>query len=100
MSHKASQIGACADFQKFLFAGQGGDQAFACPVMNNLAPGAAGVLIKKSGPDSGVAGNIVKQIFRVVMDHLKQKTNDPNNTSIDPEGVIGSLPGKGSGDIL
>lgn len=84
MSHKASQIGACADFQKFLFAGQGGDQAFACKVMNNLTPGATGDLIKKTGPDSGAAGNNVKQIFRVVMDQLKQKTNDTVNTSIDP----------------
>ena len=81
-----------------LFKGSG--QASASPVVNNLTSGVAGDLMKKFGLDSGTAGNIVKQIVPVVMDKLKQKTNDPNDSSIDLEGVIGSLTGKGGGEIF
>ena len=79
---------------------KGGGQASSNPMVNNLSSGVAGDLMKKFGLDSGAAGNIVKQIVPVVMDKLKGKTNDPNDSSIDLEGVIGSLTGKGGGDIL
>ncbi|MFH1119970.1 MAG: DUF937 domain-containing protein [Bacteroidota bacterium] len=79
---------------------KGGGQASSNPMVNDLSSGVAGDLMKKFGLDSGAAGNIVKQIIPVVMDKLKGKTNDPNDSSIDLEGVIGSLTGKGGGDIL
>lgn len=79
---------------------KGGGQASSNPMVNNLTSGVAGDLMKKFGLDSGVAGSIVKQIVPVVMDKLKNKANDPNDSSIDIEGIIGSLTGKGGGDIL
>ncbi len=80
-----------------IFKGSG--QASASPVVNNLTTGVAGDLMKKFGLDSGAAGNIVNQIVPVVMNQLKKKTNDPNDSSIDLEGVIGSLTGKVGGNI-
>ncbi len=80
-----------------IFKGSG--QASASPVVNNLTTGVAVDLMKKFGLDSGAAGNIVNQIVPVVMNQLKKKTNDPNDSSIDLEGVIGSLTGKIGGNI-
>ncbi len=96
-SLKGQATGGNFDSIMDIFKGSG--QASASPVVNNLTSGVAGDLMEKFGLDSGAAGNIVKQLVPVVMDKLKHKTNDPNDSSIDLEGVIGSLTGKGGGDI-
>ncbi|NTW24997.1 MAG: hypothetical protein HGA37_09875 [Lentimicrobium sp.] len=69
-------------------------------VVNNLTTSVSGDMMKKFGPDSRAAGNIVNQLVQLVMVKLKSKTNDPNDSSIDLEGVIGSITGKGGGDIF
>jgi uncharacterized protein YidB (DUF937 family) len=76
---------------------QGGDVSNN-PLVNNLSSGVAGDLMKKFGLDSGVAGNIVQNLLPVVMNKLVNKTNDPNDSSFDLQGIIGSLTG-GSGGI-
>lgn len=76
---------------------QGGDIS-SNPLVNNLSSGVAGDLMKKFGLDQGAAGNIVQNLLPVVMDKLVKKTNDPNDSSFDLQGIIGSLTG-GSGGI-
>jgi len=75
-------------------------EASASPVMSNLTSGVAGDLMKKVGIDEATAGNIVNQILPVVMNQLKSKTNDPNDNSIDLQGIIGSLTGSDGGDLF
>lgn len=79
---------------------KGGGAASSSPLVNNLNSGVAGELMKKLGIDNAAAGNIVNQLIPVVMDKLKNKTNDPNDSSIDLESIVGSLSGKGGGDVL
>ncbi len=79
---------------------KGGGQASASPAVSNITSGVAGDLMKKFGINSAAAGNIVNQIVPVVMNKLKQKTNDPNDSSIDLNSIIGSLTGKGGDGIM
>lgn len=79
---------------------KGGGAASSSPVVNNLSSGVAGELMKKFGLDSAAARAIVNQLIPVVMDKLKNKTNDPNDKSIDLDGIIGALSGKKSGGLL
>jgi uncharacterized protein YidB (DUF937 family) len=98
MNSLKSQAGGGLDSILDIFKGSG--QVSSSPVIQNLTSGVAGDLMKKFGIDQAAAGNIVQQIVPVVMDKLKSKTNDPNDSSIDLEGIIGSLTGKGGGDVL
>lgn len=79
---------------------KGGTGSSASQISQNLTSGAAGDLISKLGIDKATATNIVNQVVPVVMSKLVGKTNDPNDKSIDIEGVIGSLTGKGGGDVI
>jgi uncharacterized protein YidB (DUF937 family) len=79
---------------------KGGTGSSASQISQNLTSGAAGDLISKLGIDKATATSIVNQVVPVVMSKLVGKTNDPNDKSIDIEGVIGSLTGKGGGDVL
>ena len=98
MNNLKGQAGGGLDSILDMF--KGGNQITSSPIIGNLTSGVAGDLMKKFGIDQAAAGNIVEQIVPVVMDKLKSKTNDPNDSSIDLEGIIGSLTGKGGGDIL
>ncbi|MBL7905752.1 MAG: DUF937 domain-containing protein [Bacteroidales bacterium] len=98
MNSLKGQAGGGLDSILDIFKGSG--QVSSSPVIQNLTSGVAGDLMKKFGIDQAAAGNIVQQIVPVVMDKLKSKTNDPNDSSIDLEGIIGSLTGKGGGDVL
>ncbi len=81
---------------------QGSGNAADSPVVSNISSGVAGDLMKKFGIDQGAASNIVQQLIPVVMNKFVNKTNDPNDKSIDLQGIIGSLSGgqKGAGGIL
>lgn len=81
---------------------QGGGNAAASPLVNNISSGVAGDLMKKFGIDQSSATNIVQQLIPVVMNKFVNKTNDPNDNSFDLQGIIGSLTGgqKGGGGIL
>ncbi len=79
-----------------LFQGGGSTE-----LINNISSGAAGDLMKKFGLDSNAAGGIVEKLIPVVMDKFVKKTNDPNDSSFDLQGIIGSLTGGGqAGGIL
>lgn len=77
---------------------QGGDVS-SNPLVNNLSSGVAGDLMKKFGLDPAAAGGIVQNLLPVVLNKLVNKTNDPNDSSIDLQGIIGSLTGGKGGGI-
>lgn len=78
----------------------GGGAASSGSIVDKLTSGVGKDLMAKLGIDQATAMGIVSQLIPVVMSKLKNKTNDPNDKSIDLEGIIGSLTGKGGGDIL
>ena len=79
---------------------KGGGDASSNSLVNKLTSGVGGDLMAKLGIDQATASSIVTQLVPVVMNKLKNKTNDPNDSSIDLDGIIGSLTGKGGGDLL
>lgn len=70
------------------------------PVSGNVANDAIAGLVKKIGLPEGAAAGIVSQLVPKVMDILKSKTNDPNDNSFDLQGIIGSLTGGDSGNLI
>lgn len=72
---------------------QGGGDVASNPVMSNITSGVAGDLMKKFGLDKGAAAGIVQQLLPTVMNQLVHKTNDPNDKSIDIQGILGALTG-------
>lgn len=55
-------------------------------------------LKEKFGLDDGQAGNIAGSLVPNVLQQMVQKTNDPNDSSFDLKGILGSLTG-GQGGI-
>lgn len=72
---------------------KGGAGASASPMVNNLTSDVAADLMKKFNLDQAAAGTIVKQLVPLVMNQLVKKTNDPADSSIDLQGVLGALTG-------
>lgn len=82
---------------------QGGGDVASNPAVSNISSGVAGDLMKKFGLDKGAAAGIVQQLIPTVMNNLVKKTNDPNDSSIDIQGILGALTGgqsKSGGGIL
>ena len=50
-------------------------------------------LMAKFGLDSGAAAGIVQNLIPSVLDKLVSKTNDPNDSSFDINGIFNSLTG-------
>lgn len=50
-------------------------------------------LMQKFGLDQGQAGNIAGSLVPNVLQQMVHKTNDPNDSSFDIKGVLGSLTG-------
>jgi uncharacterized protein YidB (DUF937 family) len=76
-----------------LFGG-GGDQASnSNPVVQNLSGNVIQQLMSKFGIDqqaaSGIAGNVVPDVLK----KLVNKTNDPNDSSFDIQGIFNQLSG-------
>lgn len=82
---------------------QGGGDVASNAAVSNISSGVAGDLMKKFGLDKGAAAGIVQQLIPTVMNNLVKKTNDPNDSSIDIQGILGALTGgqsKSGGGIL
>lgn len=94
-----SQVGS-GNLDSLMDMFKGGGDASSSSLVNNLTSGVGGELMSKLGIDQAAAGNIVNQLIPVVMNKLKDKTNDPNDSSLDLNGIIGSLTGDGGGDLL
>ena len=63
------------------------------PIMNNLTSGVAGNLMQKLGISNEAAMSVVAGILPKVMNSFVNKTNDPNDSSFDLGGILGSLTG-------
>ncbi len=63
------------------------------PVTNAVSQNVAGDLMNKFGLSSGAAGSIVASLIPMVLGKLINKTNDPNDSSIDLNGVFNQLSG-------
>lgn len=63
------------------------------PIMNNLTSGVAGNLMQKLGISNEAAMSVVAGILPKVMNSFVNKTNDPNDSSFNLGGILGSLTG-------
>ena len=79
---------------------KGGGDASSNSLVNNISSGVIKDLMAKVGLDNAAATAIVSKLLPLVMGKLKNKTNDPNDSSIDLDSILGALGGKGGGDIL
>lgn len=62
-------------------------------VTNNLSGGLIQNLMDKFGLDHGAASGVANNLVPKVMQNLVQKTNDPNDTSFDIQGIFNKLSG-------
>ncbi len=96
---KKTAGGGQLDTIKELF--QGKTEAASSPVINQLSGNVTSDLMKKFGINQNAASGIVQQILPVVMKQLINRTNDPNDKSINLEGILGTLTkGGGKGGLL
>ncbi|MCY7349102.1 MAG: DUF937 domain-containing protein [Cytophagaceae bacterium] len=73
-------------------AGQGGS-LMNNPIVGGIAQNAIGSLMSKFGINSPAASGIVASVLPGVLSSLINKTNDPNDSSVDLNGMMGSLLG-------
>jgi hypothetical protein len=78
----------------------GGGDASSSSLINGVSSGVIGDLMAKVGLDKAAASNVVNQLVPLVMNKLKNKTNDPSDSSINLDGIMNALGGKGGNDIL
>jgi len=81
-----------------LFGNKGGDLN-SNPVTQNLSGGVIQNLMNKFGLDQGAASNIAGGLLPSVLQSLVQKTNDPNDSSFDIQGIFNSLSGGRTGGL-
>jgi hypothetical protein len=68
--------------------------------VNEISSNVAGELMKKFGLENSAANGIVKSLIPTVMGQLTSKTNDPNDSSFDLQGILGALTGGDAGGIF
>jgi uncharacterized protein YidB (DUF937 family) len=62
-------------------------------VTNNISGGLIQNLMNKFNLDQGAASNIASNLLPNVMDNLVKKTNDPNDSSFDIQGIFNNISG-------
>jgi uncharacterized protein YidB (DUF937 family) len=68
-----------------------GSSALSSSINSNVA----GDLMKKFGLDNSQAASIAGSLIPKVMESFAKKTNDPNDSSFDMEGIMKSIGGTG-----
>ena len=81
-----------------LFGGQGGNLN-SNPVVQNISGNVVQDLMKKFNLDQGAASNIAGGLVPNVLNNLVSKTNDPNDSSFDIQGIFNSLSGGQTGGM-
>jgi uncharacterized protein YidB (DUF937 family) len=61
------------------------------PIMSAISQQAVGALMGKFGLDKGAAGGIIAAVLPKVMESVISKTNDPNDSSMDLDGLMGAI---------
>ncbi len=69
------------------------------PVAANLTQNVASELAAKFGLTSSQAGSMVSSMLPMILSKLVSKTNDPNDKSVDLNGILNSLSGGKAGGI-
>jgi len=85
------------DMSGILSIFQGGSSLGNNPLVTKITSNVAGDLMKKFGLGSGVASGVAQSLIPVVMEKLVSKTNNPQDSSFDLQGILGSLTGGQSG---
>lgn len=62
-------------------------------VTNNVSGGVIQDLMNKFGLDRGAASGVANNLVPNVMERMVQKTNDPNDSSFDIQGIFNNLSG-------
>lgn len=73
-------------------SGQGGS-LMNNPIVAGIAQNAIGSLMEKFGLSNSAAGNIIAQVLPGVLSSMISKTSNPNDSSMDFGGIMGSLLG-------
>lgn len=89
--------GGIKDVMK-LFGGQGGDLTNN-PVVQNLSGGVIQSLMNKFNIGQGEASGIAGSLIPSVLQNLVSKTNNPNDSSFDIQGIFNSLSGGKTGGM-
>lgn len=63
------------------------------PVTNNISGGVIQDLMNKVGLDRNAASGVANKLVPNVMQNMVDKTNDPNDSSFDIQGIFNSLSG-------
>ena len=86
-----------------LFSGNGGTNSLASlagnPLVQNIIQSFAGKLSGQYNVNAANAQQIGTDLIPQVLSRLSGQVNDPSNTSIDINSVIGTLTGGGGGDL-
>lgn len=77
----------------------GGGDVSNSPVTQAVSGNVIQDLMSKFGLDQGAAGSIAGSLVPSVLQNLVSKTNDPNDSSFDIQGVLSSLTGGKSGGM-
>lgn len=65
------------------------------PIAQNIQGGFVESLVSKFGINGAQASSIASSLIPTVLQKFAHKTNDPNDSSFDLQGIIGSLTGDG-----
>ncbi|HMO31593.1 MAG TPA: hypothetical protein PKE63_04275 [Lacibacter sp.] len=81
-----------------LLSGKGGDVA-SNPVAQDISGNTIQALMNKFGLNSTQAGSIVSQLLPSVLQQFISKTNNPNDNSINLQGILSELTGGAAGGL-
>lgn len=70
------------------------------PLVNGISSNVTKQLMSKFGINESQAGGIVQKLIPVVMTKFASKTNDPNDSSFDLQGIMSALGGGKASGIL
>ena len=80
---------------------KGGGDLASNPMVKKISTGVIGDLIAKVGLDKAVAAGIVNKLLPMIINQLQNKVNDPKDSSLGLDDIIGALGGgKGAGGML
>ncbi len=94
LSNQANSQGGLGSLIGLLGGGAGdGGNLMSNPIVGSIAQSVVGNLMEKFGLSNSAAAGVVGSMLPSVLGGLINKTNDPNDDSIDMGGLMGSITG-------
>ena len=94
LSNQANSQGGLGSLIGLLGGGAGnGGSLMSNPIVGSIAQSVVGNLMEKFGLSNSAAAGVVGNMLPSVLGGLINKTNDPNDDSIDLGGLMGSITG-------